>query len=192
MSHVSEPASEPPDSTPERRPASGGRTAVDMLRSLGFLLLIIAVLWGLWSLNNDPQVHEPEPVAYRGALQAAREAADYRVLGPRDLPEGWMATSVERTQDGGYLRWHLGLLTDDQEYVGIEQYDGPPDDFAAEYVAGLQPGDVLTINDRRWRLYLSEGSDSDSALVSQGGDATTIVVGTASPDTLIEFTGELS
>lgn len=171
----------------EQRATRG--TAGDMLRSIGVLLLIIAALWALWALNNEADTSGPPAVDYRPEIRTARATAAYRVLAPVELPEGWRATSARISEDGRFVHWHLGLLTGTEQYVGLEQYDGPPDDFASDYLADLRPADVVRIDGERWQLYLGE---PDAALSRRADGALTIVVGTAPVAQMMDFTAGLS
>ena len=62
--------------------------------------------------------------------RAREAAATFDVIAPKSLPKGWIATSARF----GPEAWHLGVLTADDKYIGLEQTTtsakGIVDDFA--------------------------------------------------------------
>ena len=174
---------------PPRRKGFAEQSFGDLLRSMVVLLLIIGAVWGIRALvtGEDPQ-RPVQAVDYRGQLAAARDLADYPVLAPRGLGAGWVPTSVDLQSSGGTVRWHLGFLTPQREYAGLEQADVEPDDLARTYVGDLARSGSVGVDGRRWQLYRG---DTDTALLRREGDVVTIVVGTASADVLRTFAASL-
>ena len=86
--------------------------------------------------------------------------------------------------------WHLGLLTDEGRYVGLEQAPDSPDTMVEQHVdEDAQPGDDVVIEGATWESW-SDGEDE--ALVREGRDVTTLVVGTTSREELEDFVRSLS
>jgi len=161
----------------------------DMLRSMLVLVLIVGALWAVNSLLFSQDSSTPvRAVSYRGQLADARQMADYQVLGPAGLGASWVPTSVDLRRSGPSVRWHLGFLTPNREYVGLEQGDRAPRRIVRRYVAGLQPSGALTIAGSPWQLYRGA---TDTALVRQDGGAVTVVVGTAPTGDLVGFARSL-
>jgi len=187
-----------PGGPPPRKPFAQ-QSFGDMLRSMVVLVLIVGALWVVNSLLFSQDTTTPvRAVSYRGQLADARQLADYRVLAPRGLGASWVPTSVDMRRSGSTVRWHLGFLTPEREYVGLEQGDRAPRRIVARYVADLRPSGALTVDGTPWRLYRGE---TDTALVRQdggaggagsaAGGAVTVVVGTAPTDQLVSFAGSL-
>jgi len=104
---------------------------------------------------------------------------------PEELPEGWIATSV-RYAAGDAPLWHLGMLTDDRLYVGVEQQRKPGIDMVEEFVdEDATRGDDVTVDGATWQSWTDAGDDT--ALVLQADDVTTLVVGAVPEETLAAF-----
>ncbi|MDQ4006602.1 MAG: DUF4245 domain-containing protein [Actinomycetota bacterium] len=162
----------------------------DLLRSLFLLLLVVGVVWAVSSVvSPDDQARRVEAVDYSRQLAAAREAADHPVLAPRGLPAGWVPTSVSSRGRGGSVRWHLGFLSPQHEYVGLEQAGRHPQALVRRYVGGLARVGTVAVGGVPWRVYAGE---TDTALVHREGDRVTVVVGTAEAGVLEAFARSLA
>ena len=89
-------------------------------------LIVVLGLMAVVGLITFLQAHDAEdptpPYDYSTDLAAARERAPFAVLAPTSLPDGWYATSAElRPRPGPVYSWHLGVITDEEDYVGLEQ-----------------------------------------------------------------------
>jgi hypothetical protein len=161
-----------------------------MVGAMLVLVLVVLAFVVFRDLNrNDP----PDPVHaedWRTPLRFAREDAPFRVLAPERLPTGWIATSV-RYQEGRRPSWHLGMLTKDQHYVGLEQAVRPVDGMVAEFVdEQAAPGDDVDVDGATWQSWSDEGGDH--ALTRRADGVTTLVVGTVPADDLAGFVATLS
>lgn len=155
----------------------------DMLRSLAVLLIPVLAFVGYQTLLRD----EPDPIPpvdYAGAAASARDDGALAVLTPAALPAGWRATSVRYTP-GPHAHWHLGVLTDDDEYVGLEQVVDDAEDAAATFAPDTVAAGSVTVAGLRWLLRTS--SDDETALVRSDGDVSTVVIGTVPRDVLVSY-----
>jgi hypothetical protein len=139
--------------------------------------------------RQDPQSPVTE-VEYTQAADYARKQASFEVLVPASLPEGWRATTVEYVP-GTNDRWHLGLLTDQDRYVGLEQADTSVGTMVETYVdAQATEGAPVQVEGEPWSTYSDSGGDL--ALVRRQGGVTTLVVGhDVSREELVAFTASL-
>jgi hypothetical protein len=175
---------------PRPRKSFAEQSFGDLLRSLFLLLLVVGVIWAISSVvSPDDEARPVEAVDYSRPLAAAREAADYPVLAPRTLPAGWVPTTVSYSGGGGGVRWHLGLLTPQREYVGLEQAGRDPQALLRRYAGGLARVGTVAVGGEPWRVYASE---TDTALVRLEGDVVTVVVGTAEAGVLESFARSLA
>jgi hypothetical protein len=123
-------------------------------------------------------------VQYEQALGFAREQADFPLVAPDSLPAGWRATSAEFVPEPG--RWHLGLLTDEDRYVGLEQSRRPVEKMIETYVdPEAVRGREVEVDGEPWRTW-TDGA-GDTALVRVEDGVTTLVVGTPELDVLVDF-----
>jgi hypothetical protein len=146
-----------------------------MVGALIVLLAVIGAVMGLQALNR-PKTPDPAPaVDYTQAARYARGQARFDLLAPPSLPAGWKATTV-RFLDGPRQQWHLGMLTGDGRYVGLEQAERPVSDMLEAYVdPQTSRGGPVSVDGRQWRTYTD--ARGDLALVTRTGKATTLVVG---------------
>lgn len=145
---------------------------------LGSLLVLVLVVVGYVVIRAvalpDRETSEPT-VDYAKVVEPAKKAARFDLVAPSRLPDGWRATSV-RFDPGPPQHWHLGVLTPEQHYVGLEQGDRSRAQMVEEYVDGAASrGAAVDVAGRPWSTYTDVGGDL--ALVRRQGRATTVVVG---------------
>jgi hypothetical protein len=166
------------------------RTAGGMV---GALVVLVAVVLGfvvLRDLNRSDPASPVNEVDYTRAAEHARQNADFPVVAPPSLPAGWRATSV-RFVDGTNGNWHLGLLTDEDQYVGVEQSSSSPRSMVDTHVdSAADRAGTVTVDGDRWARWTDESGDT--ALVREGEGITTLVVGHEVPaDELQAFVASL-
>ena len=166
-------------------------------RSAGGLagaMIVLAALLVTWvalrSLTSPDPDTAVRTVDYTQAVPPAKKAADFDLVAPARLPTGWRATSVGFT-DSDPQHWHLGVLTDENRYVGLEQGADTERSMVRTYV-DEQPsrGKPVGVAGQRWTTYTDAGGDL--ALVRTAGGATTLVVGHDVPRaTLVSYVASL-
>jgi Protein of unknown function (DUF4245) len=164
------------------------KTPRDMVLSLGVILLLIGVFMALTPRRHYDAVRE---IDYSSALRDARAVAPFHVRAPEGLPPRWRATSVRYDGDvDGSAQWHLGYVSPQDQYVGLEETDGPARAFIYSLSnRGLADGATL-VNGVVWDRYLRNSRDVRTLARSDGG-VTTVVTGTASYEELGEFAAAL-
>ena len=166
------------------------RSAAGMVGAM--IVLVVAVV-GFVVLRN---VNQPEPsnpvraVNYTPDLRYAREQASFHVLAPASLPAGWRATTVEYVP-GAQESWHLGILTDTNRYVGLEQSKTPVGSMVEQFVdPHATKGAPVSVAGTTWSTWTDAGGDR--ALVRRASGVTTLVIGhDLSRQTLVDFTASL-
>jgi len=145
---------------------------------VGAMIVLVAVVvgWvGFRAVTSDKPVRPERTVDYARSVPAARKAARFDLVAPPRLPEGWRATTVTFTP-GPDQHWHLGVLTDEDRYVGLEQADDSVSSMVEEYVdEAAERGDSVDVAGTGWSTYTDDGGDL--ALVRRQGRTTTLVVG---------------
>jgi hypothetical protein len=157
----------------------------------GAMLVLLAVV-GVFVVFQDVTSSEPknpvQAVAYQRTAQYARHQASFRLLAPPRLPAGWRATSVGFTPPPKE-HWHLGVLTNNSRYVGLEQGNITPAAMLKKYVdKHTSPARPVTVAGQTWRAWTDSGGDL--ALVHRAGGATTLVEGHEVP--VPQLTGYIS
>ncbi len=180
MEHVSE--------QPSRYTRSFGGMTGALIITVVFVLAFVA--WrGLFRGEADDT---PDAVDWQQSLELA-EQADLRVVHPRELPSGWIATSVDLFA-GDDPRWGLGVLTDDGDFIGIRQQDTSVDDLVSLYVdekaeAGDDASVASDITDT-WQTWSDSGGDHGFS--TEVGDEAVLVYGSAPVEDLEAYLGLLT
>lgn len=140
------------------------------------VLVVLLVAWiGFRSLTRTEPDSAVHVVDYAQVVKPAKRAADFPLVAPTSLPSGWRATSVTYT-DSPPQHWHLGVLTDRDRYIGLEQGNDSEHSMVTEYVdKTASRGAPVDVAGRPWTTYTDPGGDL--ALVRTDGEATTLVVG---------------
>jgi hypothetical protein len=160
-----------------------------MIGALVILLLVIGGFVAFRALNRDNPETPVRAVDYGKTLAFAEREADFDVLAPPRLPTGWKATSVGFTPPPK-THWHLGLLTDTEHYLGIEQGPGSLRSMITTYVdqAPSRAGSV-DVDGRSWQVWRDSGGDT--ALATRKDGVSNVVVGTVDRQALVDFVGTL-
>ena len=166
---VTQPEAAPPRD--RRNPSLG-----DMVRSV----VVIGVLAGLVVaftafLRDDP----PKPASDVDFAQIAAEASagvDYPLLAPREVPEGWEANSARLTP-GDPPSWHLGMVTADEDYIGLEQAEASIDEMLDEHASGARSDGAATVGGVEWSVRTD--GEGDTTFVRRDAGVTVLVTGDA-------------
>ena len=157
-----------PPAAPPRAKRRGFEGALDMVRSLGLVLLVVVPMWFLAQPNDED---EQEIRVVDQSADVAAWSAQHPGAPLPTAPDGWRATVSDL--DGGVLR--LGWNTDAGEYA--EHVAAAPADasLVEELTGSRQAEGTVDVGGASWERYRDE--DGSLSLVRQVGDVT-LVVGT--------------
>lgn len=170
-----------------------------MVLSLGavivFVVVTVALLGGsLGILRDDPVAREVRPVDYTETLRRATDVADFRVLAPGDVPEGWVAQSTRLEQPGppasASALVQVGFLTDDGRFAGVVQSDADPAALLDSQSLGEEVEALVDVDGVPWEQHRRVDRD-ELALVRTEGARTVVVAGDAVLDDLRLLAGGL-
>ncbi len=166
------------------------RSAGGMVGALVVLLALVGAFVAFRALSRDDPPSPVREVDYVQVADYARKQTDFEVVAPTSLPAGWRATTVSYI-DGEDGRWHLGLLTGQDDYVGLEQAESSEESMVATYVdEAAVPGDAIDVAGLPWTTWSDDGGDL--ALVREVGGTVTLVVGNEVPrQELVDFAASL-
>jgi hypothetical protein len=168
--------------------ARGSRSGTfgDALRTTA---IMGALLLGLFAVGQLVTVTPDRPerrVDLADAVAGARRTATFEVIAPKTLPEGWIANSTRSGPDA----WHLGVLTPEDKYIGLEQstssVKGMVDDFAPESRAA----GTVRLKGEAWQVRTE--SDGDWIYVRDVGATSVLVIGSARRVELERYVSSLS
>ena len=161
---------------------------------IGAMLVTVAVVLlfvGWRALFRDDVDNRPQPVDWQDSVRLADEAG-LGVVRPRELPAGWTATSVE-LRAGDDPRWGLGVLTEDEQFIGIRQEDGSVEELVRTYVdEEADAGQDVTVDSDvagTWQTWSDDGGDLGYS--TELGDDAVLVYGSAPAEDLEEYLGLL-
>ncbi len=151
-----------------------------MVRSLAAIGAAVAVVVLLVPRSGEPVV---QPVQLDAAVASAEAAGDVPVVEPA-LDDAWQLTSARREPPTGQVpaTWHLGYLSPDEEYVGLEvtRESSPP--WVQDATTDGQETTTLDVAGRTWTVYSSP--DGRTSLLLEQPDLVIVVTGSAVLDEL--------
>jgi hypothetical protein len=115
--------------------ARGGRYERSMGGMVGAMLVVVAAVVAVVLLQRiveDTPETPVEPVDHLEGVESARTTG-MEPVHPRELPDGWVATSVH-VAGGDRPEWGMGVLTDEGDFVGIRQQDTDVESLVDTYV----------------------------------------------------------
>lgn len=160
----------------------------DMLRSIFVIGLIILALAGLGVWFQVRPETKVEAVDYNTAAKAARGVSPFAIYTPKSLPRGWKATTVNYTA-GPNGSWHLGVITDNDKYVGLEQTGSGRTTALADYSPDTKPKGDTSVGGFTWQV--RQSGKGETTLVREDGDITIIVTGTAKRSVIEDYAASL-
>jgi hypothetical protein len=173
----------------------GGRYQRSIAGGIGSLIVLIAVVLAFVAFRavfRDNDAVDVEAVDYLAVVAPAQEAG-IRVVYPPSLPEGWTATSVAFVP-GERPAFGVGMLTDDDLFVGVRQADEELADLLETYVdTQVVKGDVVTLDGAivpEWQEWSDDGGDH--AYSATVGDTEVLVYGSAPTEDLLTVVRSLT
>lgn len=177
--------------------AAGGRyrrTSGGLVGAMLVTVLAVLVFVAFRAVTTDKEPTPVRVVDYAAAVTSARADKQLMVLAPKRLPLGWKATSATYV-GGASPTWHLGTLTDDGKYVGVEEARVSIKDLVEEHVdANAERGEDVTFAGETWQTWTDAGGDYAVARTLREGQPAVeslLVVGTAREDEIREFAASL-
>lgn len=164
---------------------------------VGAMLITVVAVVGFVAFRAVFSDNEPTPIRtvdYQAIVKVGRADRQLSVLAPETLPAGWKATSATY-DDGVSPAWHLGMLTEERRYVGVEESGTSIGDLVDEHVdRDAVQGEDVTIAGEAWETWTDAGGDYAVARAVRSGGRTTesvLVVGTAPEAEIRDFAATL-
>jgi hypothetical protein len=164
------------------------RTLTNMFWALLACFIVVAFLA---VVTWRPKSEKVRAVEYTAQLEDAKKLAPW-VRGPAPMPDGWAATSVEfRAPEQSPITWHLGIVTTEKKYVGLEQSNVTSKRFQSDELGKTEDDGTTTVSGVVWQRKTLLDRENEHALVLSGSGVTTIVVGNAGYPALETFAATL-
>jgi hypothetical protein len=158
----------------------------DIVRSVAVIGLIVLGLYAFGQLfTQEPESATPE-VDYAQIVEQARPAVDFDLLAPASLPAGWKATTARLKPEW----WHLGVLTDDEEYLGLEQVTVSVNRAIDRFAEESRADGTAEVAGETWTV--RTGPDDRTSYLRRADGVTTVVVGTPSRRVIESYIASLS
>lgn len=175
-------ASASPAETQSGKPGRYQRSFSGMVGAMIVVVLVILAFVAFRGLVRDNRPTPIEPLPYSEILAGAADR-ELAVAHLPELPAGWIATSFELRSD----LWSLGILTEDERFVGIHQEAARIDQLMTTYVdEGAVEGDPVRLDSPladEWRSFTDTGGDY--ALAAEVDDLGWVMVyGSAGADVI--------
>ncbi|GGI48633.1 hypothetical protein BCL57_003335 [Agromyces flavus] len=148
-------------------------------------LAVVAVIVLIVPRSDTPIERDVDVAAVAAQAQVGVEEE----LAVPELPEGWRSNdaSLRQREADGVTAWYAGYLTPGDEYVGMYQGFAANPTWTAELLANTIATGVVTIDGVEWTVYDNRDTDADVGnarygLVTEAGESTFVLLGTADPD----------
>ena len=172
-----------------RKDRAKARTMTNMVWALLACFVVVAFLMIVTWRPKEERVGKA--VEYTAQLEDAKKVAPW-VRGPEPMPQGWIATSVEfRAPEQSPMTWHLGVLTNEKKYVGLEQSNVTGTKFQSDELGKTTDDGTSSVEGVSWQRKVLLERKGENALVLVGSGVTTIVVGNAGYPALEAFASVL-
>ncbi|GAA2007928.1 DUF4245 domain-containing protein [Catenulispora subtropica] len=186
------------------------KTVRDMILSMAVISLPIVAIVKWFPHDSKKPEDAAQTVDYTIPLDQARRDPDlpFTALAPTPVPAGWRATSVHADfTPGERLRWELGFLTPEKQYVALDQVSGgqgvdsvleaqAPDatkvsGAAGKVSAGGFDWQVYATPDGKRHALVRTTPPTGSTAAAAAGPVGVVVSGTVGVAELTSFAGDL-
>ncbi len=124
-------------------------------------------------------------------------SVDVTLVDP-ELGPGWSSNAVQYSTDkAGIASWYIGLISPDEQYLGIHQGINADATWLATLLEGNSPVSTATVDGITWDVYSNPKPVDDRglfhyALVTTAGPSTIVVLGEPSPEVFDSIATELA
>lgn len=166
------------------KPKRGSETALDMVRSLGLIIVLVAAtLIFVPGLLHPSKSQRAVAVDYSDEVVGFHDVTGKNALTP-SVPSGWRANAATLTGPAAAEHLHIGFAVPGTEYAGLEESVAAPATFAHSTLgaSGAIPVDHVTLDGAQWLV--SNSSRGEYSLRRTVGGVTVIVTGSATAEQL--------
>ncbi|WP_166984237.1 DUF4245 domain-containing protein [Paramicrobacterium fandaimingii] len=154
-----------------------------LLATLAIVLIIILIV----PRTNTSLLKD---VDFHSAAADAQASRDDVIIDPQ-LPGGWTSNKAKLSavRDPQISYWYIGLLTPNEQFIGIKQGFDANATWQAQQLEGARADTTVTIEGITWTVYdnrdgsgPSDPGNIEYALATESGSSTILIYGTATTD----------
>jgi len=155
----------------EEKPKRGRETTLDMVRSLGLVMIIVVMIWFFAQppSSDEQEIRVVDPSADVMAFSSDQPGVPV----PTGLPDRWRPTSSTYLAGEQLLR--VGYVTPSDTYAEYAAVAGPVVEVRDAYTGDGVLREEVVVDGDAWELY--EDADGSLSMVRTYGEIT-VVVGT--------------
>jgi len=162
-----------------------------LLATLGAVIVLVLIV----PRSDTPLTRN---VDYASVAEQVQPGVEVPLAAPA-LPGGWSANAAEWRSGGGdgVSSWYIGLLTPTNEFIGLTQAVDANPTWLADKLGNVSSDDTITIDGVEWDVYRNPAPEADrgnfeSALVTEAGASSYLLIGTASDEEFAVLAGALA
>jgi hypothetical protein len=191
-------SAQPPTSSPAQqrevvaKPKRGSETAWDMIRSIGLILVVVAVtLIFVPGLLHPTKSDKFPAVDYSSYVSGFRQVTGHAALVPSPQPSGWKANAGTLNGPKATERFHVGFAVPGTQYAGLDESVGPMSMLVSTVLGkrGLTVTGSTHIDGAVWTTRLS--ARGEPALTRTVNGVNVVVTGSATGVQLEQLVGAL-
>lgn len=184
------------DVMPTRPKRRGYETALDMLRSLGPLVLLILFTAYFCVPHSGEPIKEIDPTS---DIRYAAQNVDYALLAPEGLGDDWHPTSSKiltagdqavSDPDAVTVGVTIGYVTPGEKFCRFAESSASIEGLLHEYLPGAEETGTATVDGRKWTLV--EGSGGDIGMWADFDGSAILLSGSAVEAELTALAGTLA
>lgn len=158
---------------------------------LTMAVLMIPVVLIVWFFQRTPDEPTLPAADWQQAVASATERADFTVLAPASLPEGWRATQASFVEAGtnGAAYDELRLVLLDEQNINLQLRQAKTTEERAFLVKNTREGfdsGAQKVGDQVWKQ-ITSGDGRTQYLLGQRDDSLVLVSGDTSAERLVAF-----
>jgi hypothetical protein len=162
-----------------------------LLATLGAVIVLVLIV----PRSDTPLTRN---VDYASVAEQAQPGIEVPLATPV-LPGGWAANAAEWRSGGSdqVSSWYLGLITPSNEFIGLTQAVDANPTWLADQLQEVSAEDTITIDGVAWEVYRNPAPAEDrgnfeTALVTEAGTSSYLLIGTAPDDEFAVLAGALA
>lgn len=149
------------------------------------LVATLLVVLALVLVVVRPDMPPADPIDYATIAAQSQPQADAPLVVPV-LPEKWSANRAQLGADGDVQTWYVGFVTPSTQFIALTQGIAANSTWVDNVLERARPTGAVTIDGTEWTVYdhrdAKDTGNCAYALVTEAGDSTYVLYGTASDD----------